>query len=111
MFCKTIGVVLIASLLFSSCASHIASVSEPSPEASSEQWLLYWQDQFKAYGDSTLAPRDDAPEVGRQAYSEAKAKWKKEQTTKTITSGIILGLASVAVMVVVGVAIGNAVSP
>ena len=57
IFCKTVGGVLIASLLFIGCASsYIASVSEPSPEASSEQWLLYWQDQFKAYGDSTLAP-------------------------------------------------------
>jgi hypothetical protein len=107
MFYKTIGIVIIMAMLLSACATHTPYISKPSSEASKQQWLAYYGDQFKAYGDSVLPPPDDAPEVARQAYTEAKAKWKKEKQSEETVLAIFLIVAAAAAGVGLGMATTN----
>jgi len=93
--------------VFSACAAHTPYISKPSSEASKQQWLGYYEVQFKAYGDSVLPPPDDAPEVARQAYTEAKAKWQKEQMMKGLKLGVVAGLGAIAVGIIGGLIVAE----
>ena len=82
-------------LLFSSCATHTLTVPKPAPEGSFDEWLLFYRDQFKGYGNSTLPPSGNAPEVARQAYSQARVEWQNKEATSYfvwwLVSGLIIG--------------------
>lgn len=80
---------IVTMLLLNGCTTYNPRISKPSTEDSKQEWLAYYKDQFKAYGDSTMPPPDDAPEAARQAYSEARAKWQTEQAINSVVVGVL----------------------
>lgn len=99
MYQKLISIVLICGLTFlGACTGYHPQVAEPKGQADKSVWLFYYREQFRGYGDSALPPKDDAPDVARQAYMEAHKEWKDQRAK--ILLGAMLG----------GVAIGAAIA-
>ena len=71
--------------------SHIPEVAKPS-NGDKAEWLAFYEDQFKAFGDEVEAPADQFSEAQMQAYLEAKDSYESAQTTSSILGYVALGL-------------------
>ncbi len=98
--------ILFATVYVSGCATYtyapFTSIREPEPGADMTAWLMYHREQFRAYGDSTLQPRIDAPEAARRGYTQARAEWEDNQArTEGVAAavGLSLGLGAAAAII------------
>lgn len=99
MYRKVICVLLACGVVYlSACTAYQPQIAEPEGEADKSAWLLYYRQQFSVYGDSTLPPKQDAPDVARQAYMEAHRERNQRQ-------GMIMAVALVG-----GLAIGAVIA-
>ncbi len=78
------------SIIFTSC-SHTAEISKPTT-SDYEEWLAYYEDQFKAYGDEVEAPSGEIPQAQMEAYEEAKDSYDSSVTTGWIIGGVVLAI-------------------
>ena len=103
--------ILFATAYVSGCATYtyapFTSIREPEPGADMTAWLMYYREQFRGYGESTLQPRIDAPEPARQGYMQARAEWQDHETRTSIAAGVLLGIGTAAVAIAVGVYAAN----
>lgn len=64
----------------------------PKGETDRATWLFYYRQQFEAYGEAALPPKDDAPDVARGAYMQVHTEWKDAQARMAFVA-MIGGLA------------------
>lgn len=88
---KSISLLLISLILLMGC-SHTAKVKKPTDSNDKAEWAEYYKDQFKANGKKVTVPADDASEVEKTAYKEARASFVRGQIIGWIGAGIALGL-------------------
>ncbi len=98
---KFICVFISCSILFSACAAHVAQIEKPTNTEKAD-WLAYYEDQFKAYGEKVEAPEGDVPEVQMRAYIEAKDSFQSAQQVSTILGWVALGIGLSSLIVTLG---------
>jgi len=90
IFKKFICILIPISIILTSC-SHIPEIIKPTNGDKSD-WLAYYEDQFKAFGDEVEAPSEDVSEAQMQGYIEAEDSYQSAQTV-----GLIIGVAALAI--------------
>jgi hypothetical protein len=95
-------IILAVALLFMvSCATYYGHTPEPKESTDSSVWLAYYRGQFRAYGDSTLPPKDNYDDSARQAYTQARKEWEDSQGKALIAALIFSAALTVAVLAVI----------
>lgn len=88
---QILSLILIVSILLMGC-SYTPKITKPADTDDKTAWLKYYKDQFKAYGSKVTAPSDDAAEVEKTAYQEARASWVRGQIVGYIIGGVVLAI-------------------